>query len=68
MSDLYIFGMGCFVSVICASAVGLLLWGAANEPRASAPPSKKASEVAPRSGPTPPVPVTTPIQESKSPA
>lgn len=33
MSDVIIFAMGCLFSSIVACAVGLLLWGAANEPR-----------------------------------
>lgn len=32
MSDIIIFGIGCFVSLMVAGAVGLLLWGASNEP------------------------------------
>ena len=46
MSDVYIFCMGCFVSLIIASAVDLLLWGAANEPRGSILPAKKSDQVA----------------------
>lgn len=33
MNDLFLFLGGCFVSVLVVSAVGLLLWGAANESR-----------------------------------
>ena len=33
MSDILLFFIGCFVSLIVASAVALLLWAAANEPR-----------------------------------
>jgi hypothetical protein len=32
VSEVIIFAFGCFVSLIVLSAVGLLLWGAANEP------------------------------------
>ena len=32
MNDSFIFLFGCFVSLIVASSVGLLLWGASNEP------------------------------------
>ena len=32
MSEAIIFGVGVLVSLIVASAVGLLLWGASNEP------------------------------------
>ncbi|MFT5049818.1 MAG: hypothetical protein ACI8QZ_001211 [Chlamydiales bacterium] len=40
MSHVIIFGMGCFVSLIVASAVSLLLWGAAHEPHGETLPSK----------------------------
>lgn len=32
MSDVIVFGVGVVVTLIVASAVALLLWGAANEP------------------------------------
>ena len=32
MNDILIFAAGCFVSLIVAAAVGLLMWGAAQEP------------------------------------
>lgn len=32
MSDAIVFGVGVVVTLIVAAAVGLLLWGAANEP------------------------------------
>jgi len=32
MNDLSIFVIGCIVSLVVVGAVGLLLWGAANEP------------------------------------
>jgi len=35
MSDLILFLVGCVVSLMVAGAVGLLLWGAASEPRGS---------------------------------
>ena len=35
MSDLLLFFIGCLVSLVVLSAVGLLLWGAANEPGSS---------------------------------
>lgn len=35
MSDLFIFLVGCVVSLLVASAIGLLLYGAAREPRGS---------------------------------
>ena len=33
MSDFLLFFIGCFVSLVVLSAVGLLMWGAAREPR-----------------------------------
>jgi hypothetical protein len=49
MSDLYIFVLGCFVSLLVAAAVGLLMWGAANEPRGELLPSMKSSDPKPES-------------------
>lgn len=37
MSDLFIFLFGTLVSLFCAAAVGLLVWGAAHEPRPGEP-------------------------------
>ena len=68
MSDVYIFGVGCVVSLFVACAVGLLLWGASKEPRGSVLPTKKASEVASPSRPTPPAPAMAQGLKSKSPA
>ena len=54
MSDLFIFFVGCVVTVMVASAVGLLLWGAAREPRETPVPGKqtprKATSTAPERG------------------
>lgn len=47
MNDALLFFIGCFVSVMVASAVGLLLWGAANEPRGSLLPRKGSDKAAP---------------------
>jgi len=32
VTDVFIFGIGCLVSLIVAAAVGLILWGASQEP------------------------------------
>jgi hypothetical protein len=47
MSDFFIFALGCFVSLIVASAVGLLLWGAAQEPRAALRPLRECADSQP---------------------
>jgi hypothetical protein len=41
VSDFFIFCMGCIVTLMVAGAVGLLLWGAAHEPRGNLLPSKQ---------------------------
>ena len=66
MSDVYIFCMGFFVSLVVASAVGLLLWGAANEPRGSIFPAKKSDQTAPQTKASPPAPEPAQSLESKS--
>lgn len=66
MSDIIIFCMGCFVSLVVASAVGLLLWGAANEPRGGVVPGKKSDQAVPQTTPTPPTPASARSLESKS--
>ena len=33
MSDFFLFFIGVFVTLLITGAIGLLLWGAANEPR-----------------------------------
>ncbi len=44
MSQLALFLFGCLVTMVVASAVGLLMWGAANEPEdGELPSSAKAS-------------------------
>ena len=48
MSDVFIFLIGCLVSLMVLSAVGLLLWGAAHEPHAAERPKSEGS-VAPSS-------------------
>jgi hypothetical protein len=48
MSEVIIFGVGCFVSLIVASAVGLLLWGAANEPRGGFVPGREEEATPPK--------------------
>ena len=68
MNDVIIFGLGCFVSLVVASAVGLLFWGAANEPRGGVLPNDEAGESDLRSRPTPHAPATAQGLESKSPA
>ena len=35
MNDLFIFGAGFIVTLFVSAAVGLLVWGAANEPQES---------------------------------
>ena len=65
MNDVIIFGMGCFVSLVVASAVGLLLWGAANEPRGGVVPAK-TDRVVPQTTPTSPTPASARNLESKS--
>lgn len=54
MNDFFIFALGCFVSLIVASAVGLLLWGAAQEPRAELRPVRAPANANPdeRADPT----------------
>jgi hypothetical protein len=47
VSDFFILALGCFVSLIVASAVGLLLWGAAHEPRAELRPVRESSDTGP---------------------
>lgn len=51
MSDIIIFAVGCFFSLIVAGAVALLFWGAANEPRGELFPSKQTRPPSPRSDP-----------------
>lgn len=58
MNDIVIFAMGCIVSLFVASAVGLLLWGAANEPKGSlaatqTPADREAQTRIPSSEPAP---------------
>ncbi len=57
MSDLHIFVVGCFVSLIVASAVGLLLWGAANEPSGDTLPTKEIRRPKSPSQPVEPKPL-----------
>jgi hypothetical protein len=66
MNDVIIFGMGCFVSLVVASAVGLLLWGAANEPRGGVLPTKKSDQATSQTKPNPPAPASARSLESKS--
>ena len=66
MSDVYIFCIGFFVSLVVASAVGLLLWGAANEPRGTVLPARKSGQVAPQRRPSPPAAESARSLESKS--
>ncbi|MFT5292523.1 MAG: hypothetical protein ACI8QS_003571 [Planctomycetota bacterium] len=33
MNESFIFLIGCFVTLVVGAAIGLLVWGAANEPR-----------------------------------
>lgn len=40
MSDLAIFAMGTFVTILVACAVGILIWGAAQEPSAGEVPEE----------------------------
>ncbi len=66
MSDVVIFCMGCLVSLFVASAVGLLLWGASNEPRGSVLPTSSSTQ--PGSyRPTPLAPASARSLNSKSP-
>jgi len=44
VTDLTIFFMGILVSLVVAGAVGLLLWGAANEPRGTLLPRSWSSD------------------------
>jgi hypothetical protein len=53
VSDVFIFIMGCFVSLAVASAVGLLMWGAANEQRGELLTSQKLAEPKPEALTTP---------------
>lgn len=48
MSDVLLFFIGCLVTLMVAAAVGLLLWGAANEPRGTLFPSKEADDATPQ--------------------
>ena len=48
MNDLILFLLGCFVSLVILSAVGLLMWGAANEPRGSLLSRRSGSSPPPR--------------------
>ena len=51
MSDFALFFIGCFVSLIVLAAVGLLIWGAANEPRGSIVPQRSKTPVPPKATP-----------------
>ena len=44
MSDVIIFVVGCFVSLVVAGAVGLLMWGAAHEPDGGLLPSLQPTD------------------------
>ncbi len=68
MNDVIILGLGCFVSLVVACAVGLLLWGASNEPRGEIMPGQQANAASPSSRPTPSAPALAQSLESKSPA
>ncbi len=68
MNDFYIFCFGLLVSLVVASAVGLLLWGAANEPRGSILPAQESDPLAPSSRTSLPAPAAGGSMESKSPA
>ncbi len=68
MSDVIIFGMGCFVSLVVAGAVGLLMWGAANEPRGGLPSRESEDQKnEARSARTEDQPISSPLA-NKSPA
>ena len=49
MNDAVIFGLGVVVTLMVGGAVGLLLWGAANEPD-EAPAGEWRGDPVPRSG------------------
>ena len=66
MSDIVIFGMGLFVSLVVACAVGLLLWGAAHEPRGPALFANKPDPAPPQARPSLPVSESAPSLESRS--
>lgn len=63
MSDVIVFFMGCFVSLMVLGAVGLLLWGAANEPRGRLLPRGHVQPPKPRSRPESRAPETAPSLE-----
>lgn len=44
MNEAILFAFGCFVTLMVFGAVGLLMWGAANEPRPGARPSEQDPE------------------------
>ncbi len=44
MSDLHLFLLGLFVTLMVSGAVGLLMWGAANEPRGNLLPRRKTKK------------------------
>ena len=59
MTDLTIFAIGCFVTFMIVAAVGLLLWGAAQEERGTLRPESWTSDSpGPEAAPTeePPTP------------
>ena len=69
MSDVVIFIMGCLVSIVVLSAVGLLFWGAANEPRGGLVPQAEPKRTVARPAPSVSVqPVSAARATSTSPA
>jgi len=44
MDDLLLFLIGCIMTTMVAGAVGLLMWGAANEPKGELFPSSEPAE------------------------
>jgi len=54
VNDVILFGVGCLVTLIVASAVGLLLWGASREPQGDLFPDRKAGNPEPRVPSEPP--------------
>lgn len=58
MSDVILFGVGCLVTMVVASAVGLLLWGASQEPQGDLLPDREARQPEPRVPTEPPSPAT----------
>lgn len=60
MNEFSLFLVGCFVSLIVLSAVGLLLWGAAQEPRGGVVPERKGARA------LRPVPARIPVNDDRA--